>query len=252
MKQINKTDYKQHMEAAMKCTANRVYPMSIVSGIQKGNIYTDGKGSVLFWHYCGFAYISGNADSEFLEEIYQDFLISDMERRFLLITDSEDITDYYSDRDLLRLDKRIEYIHSGVSENITVPDDSFIFECITEENIGDISGRIIPSFSWESNNAFLKNGFGFIARSRKDGSYAAVAFSAAVSSEEVDIGVETVEAFRHHGLASFLTCKMCEKIFKQGRKPVWGHAKTNEGSRKTATSTGFKPCRVNTVILQKG
>ena len=43
-----------------------------------------------------------------------------------------------------------------------------------------------------------------MARSKEDGSFAAVAFSSAVSPEKVDIGVETAETHRHHGLASYL------------------------------------------------
>lgn len=67
MKKINKTDYAKYIEAAKKCTANRVYPMSIASGVQTGEIYEDGE-NVLFWHYCGFAYIFGKADPDFLEQ----------------------------------------------------------------------------------------------------------------------------------------------------------------------------------------
>ena len=82
MKKIDKTAYKEYMDAAMECTANRVYPLSIANGIQVGEIYTDGMGSVLFWHYCGFAYISGVANPKFLEEIYQEFFMSETDRRF--------------------------------------------------------------------------------------------------------------------------------------------------------------------------
>ena len=87
-----------------------------------------------------------------------------------------------------------------------------------------------------------------MARSKEDGSFAAVAFSSAVSPEEVDIGVETAETYRHHGLASYLAYKMCEEIMRQGRRPVWAHAETNTGSQKTALSIGFKPCGINSVI----
>ena len=78
-----------------------------------------------------------------------------------------------------------------------------------------------------------------------------MAFSSGISPEEVDIGVETAEAYRHKGLASFLAYKMCEEIIKQGKKPVWAHAETNTCSGKTAISAGFRPFRVNTVIRKK-
>jgi hypothetical protein len=246
LKKRHESVYKEYIDAAKECTANRVYPLSIANGIQTGEIYTDGMGSVLFLHYCGFAYISGVVNPGFLEEIYQEFLVSDTDRRFLLITDSHFIIDYYKDRDLIQLDRRVEYNHIRVPEKPQIPDDRFLTERITADNIGYIQGRIIPSFSWQSADAFLERGFGYLVR--KDSEFSAVAFTSAVSPEEVDIGVETAEAHRHHGLASYLAYRMCEEIIQQGRRPVWAHAETNAGSQKTALSVGFKPCRINTVI----
>ena len=104
---------------------------------------------------------------------------------------------------------------------------------------------------FRSSDTFLRYGFGFIARNREKGNFAAVAFSGAVSPEEVDIGVETVEAYRHHGLASYLAYRMCEEIILYGGRPVWAHAETNTGSQKTALSVGFKRCGINTVIHEK-
>ena len=202
----------------------------------------------MFWHYCGFAYISGNVSEDVLEEIYQKFFVSETERRFVLITDSEVVSNYYSGNNALRIDKRIEYNHGGIPEHRPILDDNYIVESITADNIGDIRGRITPSFSWKDSDTFLRNGFGCIARNKADGSFAAVAFSSAVGPEEVDIGVETAEAYRHHGLASYLAYRMCEEIIQQGRRPVWAHAETNAGSQKTALSVGFNPCRINTVI----
>lgn len=248
MRKIDKSKYKEYMEYAEKCTANRVYPVSIANGIQDGEIYTDDKGCVLFRHYCGFAYLSGNVNPEVLEEVYQEFLVDDMNRRFLLITDSKDITDFYFGRELIQLDRRIEYVHSGILENMPALDERFAYERITVENIGDIQGRIIPSFSWRSSDAFLRNGFGFLIRDREDGCFAAVAFSSAISQEEVDIGVETAASYRHNGLASDLACRMCEEIVNQGKRPVWAHAEANTGSQETAIRAGFKPCKINTVI----
>ncbi len=251
LRKIGRSRYKEYIECAGESTANRVYPLSIAAGNQDGDIYADDKGCILFWHYCGFAYISGNAGLDVLDEIYREFLVADTERRFLLITDSEDVSDHYSNRDLLRIDKRIEYSHDGIIGKQQEPDASFVYERITAENIGDIQGRITPSFSWKNNGTFLRNGYGFLARSKETGCFASVAFSSAVSPEEVDIGVETAEAYRHQGLASYLAYRMCEEIIQQGRRPVWAHAETNTGSRKTALSVGFKPYRINTVIQKQ-
>ena len=76
----------------------------------------------------------------------------------------------------------------------------------------------------------------------------ATAFSAAVSSDEVDVGVETDENYRHKGLAKALADIMCREIISIGKNPVWAHAISNEGSKHTALSVGFVEDRVNTVI----
>ena len=248
MRKIDRSKYREFMDPAKKCAADRVYPMSIAAGIQDGEIYTDDRGCLLFRHYCGFAYISGTVSPDVLEEIYQKFFVPETDRRFLLITDSDLVSDFYSDRELVRLDQRIEYVHSGMPEKAPVLAAGFDLERITAGNYADIHGRIIPSFSWKSRDSFFENGFGFLARSREDGCFAAVAFSSGVSQEEVDIGVETAELYRHNGLASYLAYKMCGEIIKQGKKPVWAHAVTNTGSGRTAVSAGFRPFRVNTVI----
>ena len=251
LKKVDRSKYKEYMEYAEGCKANRVYPLSIACGTQEGDIYTDNNGCVLFWHYCGFAYLSGDPGAPVLEEIYQKLLVAETERRFILITDSESVTDHYSGRDRLRFDKRIEYDHGGIPEKLPELDDSFAVEFISAENIADIQGRITPAFSWKDSDTFLRDGFGLMARSREDRSFAAVAFSAAVSPEEVDIGVETAEAYRHHGLASYLAYRMCGEITDKGKKAVWAHAETNEGSRQIACSAGFRACRINTVIHKK-
>ena len=231
---MNRSKYRDCIDLAANCAADRVYPMSVAAGIQDGEIYTDDRGCLLFRHYCGFAYISGTVSSDVLEEIYQQFFVPETDRRFLLITDSDFVSGHYSDRELIRLDQRIEYIHSGMPEKAPV-----------------LAAGFDLSFSWKSSHSFLENGFGFLARSREDGCFAAVAFSSAISPEEVDIGVETAEPYRHNGLASFLAYKMCGEIIKQGKKPVWAHAKNNTGSGRTAVSAGFRPFRVNTVIRKK-
>ena len=251
LRKIDRSSYKEFIGYAGNCTANRVYPTSIAAGIQDGEIYADDNGCVLFWHYCGFGHISGNVSVQVLEEIYQRFLTADTERRFVLITDSEFVSDHYSGREMLRSDKRIEYSYVGMPEDPPRLDDRYVVERITKDNIGCVRGRITPSFSWEDSGHFLRNGSGFIARSKEDGSFAAVAFSSAVSPDEVDIGVETAEVHRRHGLASYLAYRMIEEVLRQGKRPVWAHAETNAGSRKTALSVGFIPCRTNTVIRKK-
>ena len=235
-------------EFARNCMSNAVYPLSITEGFQDGNVFfSDDSKAALFWHYCGFAYLSGGVEESFLERIYQDYFVKNIERRFVLITDDPKVIEFFSNKDDIVTDKRVEYRFGNLLQS--APECIYKVESITESNYDRIHGNIVPTFSWSSKEQFLKNGFGFVVLNGDK--VIAVAFSAAVSSDEVDIGVETDENYRHQGLAKVVADRMCREIISQGKKPVWAHAITNEGSKYTALGVGFTNDRVNTVIRKK-
>lgn len=283
LRKIEKSDYSRFIERAKRCTANKVYPMSISEGYQEGDIFIDSEADanvlvdkhtetlakedfVMFWHYCGFVYFYGRPSAELLEEIYEYYLLRESERRFVIITDDETVKNFFSIKNDIVIDKRFEYaydvpIHAvGIetseakkdkdseSQNDNELDDKFgiSIERISEKNIGRIHGRIIPSFSWDISSAFLEKGLGYVATDGEK--IAAVAFSSAVSSDEVDIGVETDPDYRRRGLSARLTVEMCEEIISMGKKPVWAHAAANVASGKTAERAGFTKTKENYVI----
>ena len=210
LRQVDKSGYSRFVDSAKRCTANRVYPMSIAEGYQKGDIYIDEKeGAVMFWHYCGFVYFSGSPSADLLEEVYQEFLKKKQERRFIIITDDEEIKDFFSSKSDVIIDKRFEYVYdvqNSMADSTAETTSELSIERISGNNIERIHGRIIPSFSWESNEAFLDKGLGYVA---VDGDrVAAVAFSSAVSSGEIDIGVETDPDYQRRGLSAKLSLSL--------------------------------------------
>ncbi len=251
MEKVSKNNYGNYILWAKENTANTVYPCSIAESFQAGDIYVnDGVNveSVFFWHYCGFGYISGKASEKMLNNIYSEMISSHNDRRLVLITSDDDVIAFFRDRDVL-MDSRTEYSYLHQGSILAIERNVFRIEQIDSENISKIEGRIIPSFSWESPDQFLKDGFGYIALDK--GRVCAVAFSAAVSSDEVDIGVETHEEYRRKGLAGLLAGKMCEHIISIGKRPVWAHSILNKGSMNTALKCGFVQDRINTVIKKK-
>ena len=248
MKKINENDYKAYSSWARENTANSVYPCSITEGFQSGEVYVnDGPDveAVFFWHYCGFGYISGHATDDFLQDIYSEMISGRNGRRLVLITADDHVTAFFRDKNTV-IESRVEYAYPRHGECDVADEIEYRIEQITRENISKIEGRIIPSFSWESSEQFLKEGFGYIALDQER--VCAVAFSAAVSSMEIDIGVETHEDYRRKGLAVILAGRMCQHIAAIGKKPVWACSTANKGSMSTALKCGFVQDRITTVI----
>ena len=249
MRTIAEQEYHLYQDYARRNTANTVYPCSIAEGIQTGEIFVN-EGSViqavLFWHACGFAYITGTPSDGFLDEVHQKMCSPDRFARLVLITQDPNIIRFFENRGVSPRE-RIEYRYPK-NPCLQVPEGSGPFEMVRIDDriLSKIQGRIIPSFSWNSPEQFLKGGFGYAA-CRED-TVCASAFSAAVSAEEIDIGVETREAYRGQGLASALVLRMCREISALGKKPVYAHAASNTGSMKTALHCGFEKDRITFAI----
>ena len=251
MRRIKDIEYTDYVQWAKMNTANHVYPCSIAEGFQSGDIYVSDSAvdkTVFFWHYCGFGYITGKASDTFLREIYSEMISCSNGRRLVLITSDDDVIAFFRNKDVL-IESRAEYFYSSKEEKPSSLINNFQIERINSDNIHKIVGRIIPSFSWETSEQFLKDGFGYVALDQER--VCAVAFSAAVSSDEIDIGVETHEDYRRKGLAVILADRMCEDIIEIGKKPVWAHSTSNKGSMNTALKCGFVQNRINTVIRKK-
>ena len=250
MDKVEANQYKEFIPWAKSCSSNQVYPLSIAEGRQSGDIFVDNlenPNSVLFWHYCGLAYISGRTSESLLEEITAD-ICTGSSRRLLFITDDAPAINWLL-QNHYEISRRIEYSYGGDSSAVTEQTDIDIRK-IDENNLHLINGRIIPSFSWED-KLFLKNGFGFAAFDNDK--YCGVAFSSAISSAEVDIGVDVIASYRCHGIATALVHKMCDEIISQGKKPVWAHAEKNTASMHTAIKCGFIQKKTNyySLLTQK-
>ena len=111
-------------------------------------------------------------------------------------------------------------------------------EEITLDNYDLMSGKIIPTFSWEDKRTFLEKGFGYCLI--KDGHMAACAFSSGVSKDYVDIGVETAEECRGKGYGKIVAYAMVKEILRREKLPVWDCDTRNEASMRLACSVGFE------------
>lgn len=216
-----------------------VYPYSIAEKVQRGDIFTDIH-RALFWHYSGFAFAYGEYDEASLHWLYETFLSERAAppRRFILFTSGEKITNYFTARENVLLERRCFFTHQRErSQNVPELPAGYRLREIDGEILNKICGAIIPFFSWDSAGEFLQKGRGYCVLERDRP--AAWAFSAAVSGEEIDIGVETVGGCQRLGLGTVAAEAMVQYSLEQGKRPVWACHSRNIASQKLAGKLGF-------------
>ena len=94
--------------------------------------------TVLFWHYCGFAYISGTVSESILGKILDGVCYRDR-RRMLLITDDEQVIRFFR-KTGAEIGTRIEYEYAG---NDDVMPSHIEIRKIDSDNVRVITGRIM-------------------------------------------------------------------------------------------------------------
>ncbi|MDE7288530.1 MAG: GNAT family N-acetyltransferase [Oscillospiraceae bacterium] len=255
---MQKTDYKRYSDFIHYAANNdcgKVYPLSVSQGFQHGDIFTYSANNceaVLFWHYCGFAYLAGKPDETFLEDVYKLMLNRDStnSRRFILMTNNKDTEKFFRSKDGVCIDRRylFEYTENQ-SPVIPIMPSGFEIKEINSELLSAIHGGIVPSLFWEKSENFLKKGKGYCILDGKN--VAAWAFSAAVSSSEIDIGVETAENYRGRGLASVAAKMMIKYAFDVRKSPVWACHCNNDASKRLAEKIGFIKTSECSIIKSK-
>ncbi len=242
MKKVNEEYYSDYIGLAGLNTCNTIYPMAIAESVQHGDIYTDDTEKLqfaLFWHESGFAYLSGHPEQEDLDAIYALMKneSGNNPRRFVLELNDESIEAYFRGKEDIEIHPRYGLRLRKLQPDREIPEGYELKE-VDEGLFSRIEGRVVPLNYWNSSEEFLSKGKGYCLI--KNGEVAAVAFTAACSSRQIDIGIETREAHRRKGLAVIAAKKIVEYVLSLGKEPVWDCDAANAGSRATAERVGFE------------
>ena len=243
MKVKRLSDYSKVKHLLERINVEKVYPLSIMEGLQKGEIFVDDAENptdALIWHYCGFAHIVGDYGEESIEEII-DMMKNPLDghsgRLALQVENDIHLQQLMQKEPMVRRYERYVFRFVGVKSTIPFEMESKL-KRISSDNYELMTGRIIPTFSWESRDEFLKNGFGYCLI--EGDRMVACAFSSAISNDFVDIGVETDERCRGKGYGRIVVSAMVNETLRRGKTPTWGCDTRNEASMRLACSTGFE------------
>jgi len=101
---------------------------------------------------------------------------------------------------------------------------------------------VTPKAFWRDAAQFLAHGGGWCAEC--DGEVGAIAFSSFRFDNTLEIGIETLAAYRGRGLALAVAVAMIREILDAGIEPVWSCRKENTPSLELARRLGFSATKV--------
>jgi hypothetical protein len=270
MIELNEAHYNSVSKLLAGSTYDTVFAYSIIEKRQKGRIFVDDEinpSVALFWHYCGMSVLCGNCNNTAFNKGIQDLLLCRFENNQKKISIGIDsfqwklkIEDLFKSRLLYyyELENRQDNLDEKAKTHIVgrtrlthkfnknrfddfnknnKPDSKFALRKIDREIYPRLFGRVIPSFSWDSEKAFFESGTGYCLM---DGDkWACSSYSTFIGNGQVDIGIETNPEYRRRGLGATTAAAMVTYCLKHGYQPVWGCLQDNVGSALIAKRVGF-------------
>lgn len=100
-------------------------------------------------------------------------------------------------------------------------------------------GSVVPRAFFRDPDHFLREGIGFAVLEGDEP--LALAFSAFLTSSQLEIGIETKEGYRGRGLATLACAALIDDCLARGLEPVWACRLENTSSHRLAQALGFEP-----------
>jgi len=105
----------------------------------------------------------------------------------------------------------------------------------------DMKGSVVPSSFWDNEDDFFEKGVGFSLF--YENKLASTAYSAFIHDNKLEIGIETIEAFRGNGFAQYVCSALIDYSIENRYEPIWSCRKENLNSYKLAQKLGFEPIK---------
>ena len=143
-----------------------------------------------------------------------------------------------------RINYRYNLEHSLPAASAAIPE-GLVLSPLLLEHFPHLDGAVVPMHFWKSDTWATKGGAGFLLSAKSDGTASAGqpvswSFSSGVTENQLELGIETVEAFRGKGLARLVCDRLLVYCAERGLDPIWCCRKSNVGSMRLAEALGFR------------
>jgi GNAT superfamily N-acetyltransferase len=108
-----------------------------------------------------------------------------------------------------------------------------------KEIFSEMKGSVVPMYFWDNEDDFYNNGIGFSLF--YENRLASTAYSAYIHDQQLELGIETIEAYRGKGFAQYACAALIDYCLENSYEPVWSCRLENKASYRLAQKLGFEP-----------
>ena len=266
MKLLEEKDYHKLTEPLKEVTINNLFARSVIEHCVKGKVYVDNYDnpktfyivhlymmSLLFGHCHNrefnesfrqhalnlhktrndFEWMQAFPDNwdAVLKELFNDCLVKSSENTQQRETGIIELNTRINFK--FNQAKYLEFKRNNIVKDFRiVQTDKQIFK--------EMKGSVVPFYFWNNAEDFCKNGIGYSLFF--ENKLASTAYSGFIHDNKLEIGIETIEAFRGRGLAQHTCAALIDYCIENHLEPVWACKLENGNSYKLAQKIGFEPC----------
>ena len=264
MKLLDKKDYAKVNTALQQVSFNNLFARSVVEHQIGGAIFvndTEAPESFYIVHPYGMSLLLGRSDNPVFNEDFKQHALNTHKSRnrhewmqaypndwhTVLATLLDDklvpvaLNHNQQQHGIVELNSRVNFRfneerYRSVSHAITAPGVEVV--ATTPELFRAMEGSVTPNFFWDSEDDFFANGKAFSLL--ENNQLAATAFSAYKIGNLLELGIETIPAFRGKGYAATVSAALIDFCIKNNYEPLWSCRLENTGSVKLAQKLGFE------------
>ncbi|MBI3134661.1 MAG: GNAT family N-acetyltransferase [Bacteroidetes bacterium] len=267
MKRLDKDDYYKLAEQLKQVTINHFFARSVIENKASGAVFVDDTANpktFYITHAYGMTLLAGNSDNEAFNQAFKKHALNLEHTRNTfewmqafpenwnavlanLFKDSLTLSASNTtgkETGIIELNTRVNFTfdkarYLALRSPKNAPEISMVRA--DRQIFRDMKGSVIPAYFWKNEDDFLEQGVGFSLL--YNGNLASTAYSAFIHGNQLEIGIETVEAYRGKGFAEQTCIALIDYCLANNYEPIWACRLENTGSYKLAQKLGFTPSK---------
>jgi RimJ/RimL family protein N-acetyltransferase len=243
---------------------NHLFARSVIEGCVSGKVYVDDADqpkTAYVVHPYGMSLLFGDCTNKDFNNSFRDYALNKEKKREKYewmqaypcdwdpvlgglfgdrIVQSSEAKDCYEEG-IVELNTRVNFkFNPAKYEQFKSLNSDHDFKVVrTDKQMSmDMKGTVIPLNFWDTAEDFSQKGVGFSLFSENQ--LASTAYSAFIHDDKLEIGIETVEAFRGKGFAQYVCEGLIDYCIENKYEPVWSCRLENVGSCRLAHKLGFE------------